>query len=76
MVDPPEGKVKTEMHTGHPGVSRMKYLLEVLSGGQDWKQTLKMQLSSASVVSKINQLHRQLHFNLGVGRQGPGLAYT
>ena len=40
-----------------------------------WTQMLKMQLSSASVVSKINQLHRQLHFNLGVGRQGPGLAY-
>ena len=76
VVDPPQGResVVIELHAGHPGVSRMKSLARglVLWPGLD----TDIENAVKQCLCCINQFHRQLHFNHGVGRQGPGLAYT
>ena len=53
VVVPPgvRGKILEALHSGHPGISRMRSLGRSYVGGQEWTMTLHKQHNTAQAVS-------------------------
>ena len=67
--------VLTELHGGHPRVTRMKASLECTCGGLESQRTLNALSDAILSVSCTSPHYQLLHCIRGVGLLGPRLAY-